>query len=143
MPTKRRHQRCMQGALVLAVIGLLPAPACRRAPAAQSRPIAEDQHSQPLAAAMEHDAAPTPFQVPVDGSRFAVQVAAFDDRPNAEALASRLSEQFGLQVLVAPVESNGATLYRVRLLVGNKDEADKLAETFLRTENLRVWIVPL
>jgi hypothetical protein len=45
--------------------------------------------------------------------------------------------------LVAPVESNGATLYRVRLLVGSKDEADKLAETFLRTENLKVWVVPL
>jgi hypothetical protein len=84
-----------------------------------------------------------PAQVPVERPRFAVQVAAFDDRPSAEALASRFSEQFGLQTLVAPVESHGATRYRVRILVGSKDDADKLALTLLRTENLRVWIVPL
>jgi hypothetical protein len=76
-------------------------------------------------------------------ARFAVQVAALNDRPSAEVLASRLSDHFGLQTLVAPVESNGATLYRVRVLVESKEEANKLADTFLRTESLKVWIVPL
>ena len=142
MPTQRRQQPCAQGALALAALLILPVADCKRAPASPSRPIATGQQSHSEAAAA-HDAARAPVQVPVQGPRFAVQVAAFDNRPSAEALASRLSDHFGLQTLVAPVESNGVTLYRVRLLVGSKDEADKLAETFQHTENLKVWIVPL
>ena len=143
MPVMRRHQPPAQGALAFAALVLLVAAGCKHAPAAPSQPISNDQHAQPPAAETTRDAAPAPVQVPVHQPRFAVQVAAVDSRPSAEALASRLSDHFGLQTLVAPVESNGATLYRVRLLVGSKDEADKLAETFLRTENLKVWIVPL
>jgi len=140
MPTVRRHQPCAQAALALAALVLPPAVGCKYGPASPSRSIAKDQHSQPTTA---HDRAYAPVQVPVQRLRFAVQVAAFDNRPGAEALASRLSDHFGLQTLVAPVDSHGATLYRVRILVGSKDEADKLAETFLRNENLKVWIVPL
>jgi len=143
MPVMRRHQPPAQGALAFAALVLLAAAGCKHTPAAPSHPIANDQQAQQLAAVTTRDAAPAPVQVPVQQPRFAVQVAAVDSRPSAEALASRLSDHFGLQTLVAPVESNGATLYRVRLLVGSKDEADKLAETFLRTENLKVWVVPL
>jgi cell division protein FtsN len=143
MPIMRRRQPRAQAALALAALLLIPAAGCKRAPASPSRPVATDQHSQPAAAASSPGAAPAPVQVPVQGPRFAVQVAAFNDRPSAESLASRLSEHFGLQTMVAPVESNGVTHYRVRILVGSKDEADKLAETFLHTENLKVWIVPL
>jgi len=142
MPILRRQQPWAKGALALAALLILPAAGCKRAPASPSRPIAKGEQSHSEAAAA-HDAARAPVQVPVQAPRFAVQVAAFDDRPSAEALASRLSDHFGLQTLVVPVESNGVTLYRVRLLVGSKDEADKLAETFQHTENLKVWIVPL
>jgi cell division protein FtsN len=72
-----------------------------------------------------------------------VQVAAFGRRASAEALASRLADQFGLQTLVAPVEAHGQNLYRVRLLVGSKDQAENVANTFLRTAKLKVWIVAL
>jgi len=131
------------GALSLAAVVLFALGGCKHAPASPSSPIANDQQSQPPAAATASDAASAPVQVPVQEPRFAVQVAAFDDRPSAEALASRLSDHFGLQTVVAPVDTHGVTLYRVRLLAGSRDEAEKLAETFLNTEKLKVWIVPL
>jgi cell division septation protein DedD len=143
MPILRRQQPRAQGALAFAALLILPLAGCKHAPASPSRPIANDQQSHSQAAATAHDAARAPVQVPVQGPRFAVQIAALDDRPSAEALASRLSDHFGLQTMVEPVESNGVTLYRVRLLVESRDEADKLAETFQHTENLEVWIVPL
>ena len=141
--TRRRYRLCVPGALALAALALLAAAGCKRAPAAPSHPISSERIAQPPAAATTRDAAPAPVRISVAQPRFAVQVAAVDDRPAAEALASRLSDHFGLQTLVAPVEAKGSTYYRVRLLVGSKDDADKLAETFLRTENLKVWIVPL
>ena len=140
---RRRYRLRVPGALALAAVVLLVLGGCKHAPASPSSHIANDQHSQTPAAATAPDAASAPVQVPVQEPRFAVQVAAFDDRPSAEALASRLSDHFGLQTLVAPVDTHGVTLYRVRLLAGSKDEAEKLAETFLNTEKLKVWIVPL
>ena len=128
-------------ASVLAASVLLAGAACKHAPASSPRPAANDEHSQQPATAPAADSAPVP--VPVEQPRFAVQVAAFNDRPSAEALASQLSDHFGLQTVVAPVESQGVTLYRVRLLVVSKDQAEKLADTFWNTEKLRVWIVPL
>jgi cell division septation protein DedD len=139
----RRRQPYPQPALVLAALVLLPLAGCKHAPATQSRPVTKDVHSQQPAAEAAPAGASAPIQVPSQGPRFAVQVAAFDRRADAEALASRLSEKFGLQTLVAPVEAHGQTLYRVRLLVGNKDQADSVANTFLRTEKLKVWVVPL
>jgi cell division septation protein DedD len=124
------------------VIALLPAAACKHAPANQSRPVAKDEHSQQPAPSAPV-AAPAPVPVLSQGPRFAVQVAAFDRRASAEALASRLSDQFGVQTLVAPVEAQGQTLYRVRLLVETKDQAENVADTFLRSEKLKVWIVAL
>lgn len=143
MPILRRRQPWAQGALALAALLILPIANCKHAPASPSHPIAQGQQSHSGAAATARAAERAPVQVPVQGPRFAVQVAALDDRPSAEAFASRLSDHFGLQTMVAPVETNGVTRYRVRLLVGSKDEADKLADTFQHTENLKVWIVPL
>jgi len=74
---------------------------------------------------------------------FAVQVAAYEQRSGAEVLASRLSAETGFQTLVAPVEVQGKTYYRVRIMVETKDQADDLANTFLRTSKLKVWVVPL
>ena len=96
MPILRRQQPWAKGALALAALLILPAAGCKRAPASPSRPIAKGEQSHSEAAAA-HDAARAPVQVPVQAPRFAVQVAAFDDRPSAEALASRLSDHFGLQ----------------------------------------------
>ena len=143
MPVVRRHQPRVRAALAFAALVLVAASGCTHAPASPSGPITNDQLSQPPAAVTVPDAASAPVEVPVQEPHFAVQVAALDDRPSAEALASRLSDHFGLQTVVAPVDARGVTLYRVRLLVRSKDEADKLAETFLNTDKLKVWIVPL
>jgi len=140
---KRRGQPYAQPALVLALLVLLPVAGWKHALALQSRPLTKDEPSQQPAAAPEPVEAPAPPQSVPEGPRFAVQVAAFDRRAGAEALAFRLSKQYGLETLVAPVEVRGETKYRVRLLVKNKDQAKSLANTFLRTEKLKVWIVAL
>jgi hypothetical protein len=140
---KRRGPPYAQPALVLALFMLLPVADCKHAPVTQSPPSTKDEHSLQPAAAAAPVEAPAPVQSVPEGPRFAVQVAAYDRRAGAEALASRLSEQYGLQTLVTPVETRGETKYRVRLLVKNKDQAESLAKTFLRTENLKVWIVAL
>jgi hypothetical protein len=140
---KRRGQPYVQPALVLALLVLLPVAGWKHAPPLQSRPLTQDEPSQQPAAAPAPVEAPAPPQSVAEGPRFAVQVAAFDRRAGAEALAYRLSKQYGLETLVAPVEVRGETKYRVRLLVKNKDQAKSLADTFLRTEKLKVWIVAL
>jgi cell division protein FtsN len=142
-PRKQRGQPYAQPALVLALLLLLPVGGCKQAPVPQSRPLTEGQHSQQPAAAPAPVEAPSPARSVPGGPRYAVQVAACEQRAEAEALASRFSEQYGLQTLVAPVEAHGKTLYRVRLLVQNENQAKSLANTFLRTEKLKVWIVAL
>lgn len=142
-PPKPCARPYARSALGLALLLLLPLAGCKHDTATQSRPITGDEHSQQPTAAPAPVAAPDSAQVPSIGPRFAVQVAAFARRANAEALASRLSEQYGLQTLVAPVEAPGGTLYRVRLLVENRDQAETLANTFLRSEKKKVWIVAL
>jgi len=139
-PMRRGHSKA-QTTLVLALLALLSTVGCRHAPAAQSQPSAQNDRSQQPAAAPAGALAPA--QVPPASPHFAVQVAAFNRRADAEALAAQVSEQYGLQTLVAPVEAGGETMYRVRLLVASKDEAESVADSFLRNEKLKVWIVPL
>jgi len=142
-PPKPRGRPYAQSAFGLALLLLLPFAGCKHAPATQSRPTTKDSHSQQPAAVPAPATASAPVQVLSPGPHFAVQVAAFDRRTDAEALASRLAEQYGLQTLVAPVEAHGGTLYRVRVLVENKDQAESVANNFLRTENRKVWVVAL
>ncbi len=75
--------------------------------------------------------------------RFAVQAAAFDQREPAEKLAAALSDEFGYQTMVAPVELNGKTLYRVRMLVRTKQEAENLAGALASKAKVKAWIDPL
>ena len=140
---KWRGQTDAQPALVLTLLLLLPVAGCGQTMPLQSPSSTKDEHSQQPAAAPAPVEAPAPPQSVPEGPRFAVQVAAYDRRDGAEALASRLSEQYGFQTLVTPVEVGGETKYRVRLLVKNKAETESLANDFLRTENVKVWIVAL
>jgi len=123
--------------LLLLVAGCKPAIATRSEPAAQEKP---SQHPPPAQATVESHPS---VQVVAAGPRFAVQVAAFPKRSDAEALAARLSDLYGLQTLVAPVDMGGGTQFRVRLLTETRDQAQNLADTFLRTQKLKVWIIPL
>lgn len=75
--------------------------------------------------------------------RFAVQIGAFPDRARAEALASHFSNSYQQTILVAPIEVRSKTLYRVRFLVGTKAGAEALANSMLREQRLKAWIVAL
>lgn len=123
--------------LLFPVAGCKPSAPTRSGPAAQEKPL-----EQPPAAQAHVEPHP-PVQVVTAGPHFAVQVAAFAQRADAEALAARLSDLYGLQTLVAPVETDGGTQFRVRLLTETKEQAQNLADTFLRTQKLKVWIIPL
>jgi cell division septation protein DedD len=108
--------------------------------------------SQPASKSSVQGASPTrPAQVAEKTStkagslrlHFAVQVAAFNQRVGAERLAARLSDEFGYQTMVAPVELNGRTLLRVRMLVHTKDEARNLANALASKAKVTAWIDPL
>jgi SPOR domain len=74
---------------------------------------------------------------------FAVQIGAFPDRARAEALASHFSRLYQQTILVGSIEVRGKTLYRVRLLVRTKASAEALANSMLREQRLKAWIVAL
>ena len=137
----RRSHCNAHSTLVMALLALLPTAGCRHASANRSETSAQNGRSQQSASAPA--GALAPVQDSSRGPHFAVQVAAFNRRADAEALAAQVSEQYGLQAWVAPVEAGGQTMYRVRLLVRSKDEAQSVAESFLRNEKLKVWIVTL
>lgn len=75
--------------------------------------------------------------------RFAVQVGAFEHRASADALSLRLADRYKKPVLTAPTLSHNRILYRVRILVGTRAEANALALILSRNEKLETWIVPL
>lgn len=77
-----------------------------------------------------------------DGAlRFAVQVAAYEDRQEAVALAKQLTSEYGYTALIDPLQVRGKTIYRVRVRVGSESEAEALAERLRREQNLDTWIV--
>jgi hypothetical protein len=74
--------------------------------------------------------------------RFAVQVAAYESRAQAEALAQRLSARQEL-VTVSPADINGKVYYRVRILMETGADADRLAARLRRELEVQVWVVYL
>ncbi len=142
-PLAHCSQPYIHPAAALVLVLLLPLASCKQTPVTQSPPSTKGEKTPQSAPDTAPAQTPARVESVPQGPRYAVQVAAFDRRADAEALASRLSDQYGLQTLVAPVEAGGKTLYRVRLLVQNKEQAESVASTFLRTQNLKVWIVPL
>lgn len=75
--------------------------------------------------------------------RFAVQVGAFEHRATADALSLRLADRYKKPVLTAPTLSDNRTLYRVRILVRTRTEADALALVISHNEKLDTWVVSL
>jgi hypothetical protein len=58
-------------------------------------------------------------------------------------LAAELSSRYHADTSVAPVVAGGRTLYRVRVLVEKKADADALAAALQRNQKLKAWVVPL
>ena len=75
--------------------------------------------------------------------RFAVQLGAFEKRGVAEALGQELSSHYQRTMLVTPVTVRGRTVYRVRILVQTKAEAEALAARIRREEKMKIWVVSL
>jgi general secretion pathway protein A len=67
--------------------------------------------------------------------RFAVQVGSFD-KAQADLLALRFSERYHRPVLTAPTQVGNRAVYRVRILVGTKSEAEILALSLLRDDHI-------
>lgn len=86
-------------------------------------------------AAAQEQAAPDPLY------RFHVQVAAVADRAAAMALAKRLAVTYRYTTVVDPIEKVGRKLYRVRLRVETRAQAEALAERLRKEESFKPWIV--
>ena len=119
---------------------LLMLTSCQKSAPPAPKPAAHTESSPIPAQSTEKLPAETPSPL---RPRFAVQAAAFDEREPAEKLAATLSDEFGYQTMVAPIESNGKTLYRVRMLVRTKQEAENLADALASKAKVKAWIDPL
>ncbi|MFY9530154.1 MAG: SPOR domain-containing protein [Candidatus Acidiferrales bacterium] len=108
--------------------------ACGKPSAPESRP------SAPEAVANKPEQTPT-LTGTTGLPRFAVQVGAFEKRARADELALQLSNRFQKPVLTTPTNAGNRTLYRVRILVDTKADADALVLTLFRDQNLKAWIV--
>jgi cell division septation protein DedD len=128
--------RALLGWLAFVFLTALLGAGCGNQPAPPPHPSASE--------AVKKEPAPKLIAVPPQPEpHFAVQIGAFADRARAEALASQLSNLYQQEILVAPVEVRGKTLYRVRFLVGTKAGAEALANSMLREQRLKAWVVVL
>jgi hypothetical protein len=90
------------------------------------------------------DAEETPDSPEVEAEgllRFAVQVAAYEERENAISLAKQLTAEYRYTALVDPVRVRGKTIYRVRVRVSSESEARVLADRLRHEQDLDTWIV--
>lgn len=99
-------------------------PEARKEPASQPQPVAPSARPEPTVRTPVASSAPAPRST----SGWAVQLGSFSSRATAERLTGELRAE-GYEAFVMPVESGGATLYRVR--VGPMPSRDS-AEATLR-----------
>ncbi len=71
---------------------------------------------------------------------FAVQVGSFD-KAEASRLALRFSERYHRPVLTTPTQVDSRTFYRVRILAGTKPEAEALALSVLRDDQISAGVI--
>jgi cell division septation protein DedD len=97
------------------------------------------QPEQPPASATGPVEPMTPSVAPA----FAVQVGAFENRQTAEVLARRLNATYKHDVVVSPLQTRGAMVYRVRIPVATEEEARELARQLAAEQSVQTLIVPL
>src|SRR5580692_5134820 len=59
-----------------------------------------------------------------------------------QVISLRFSERYHLPVLTAPAQVGDRTLYRVRILVGTKPEAEALTLSLLRDDHISASVIP-
>ena len=101
-------------------------------------------NAQPMPqAAASKDASDLPVSTTSSRPRVAVQVGAFESQGRAEALARELTARYRYATLVSPLAVGGKVLYRVRISVATRSEANALSARLLRERRLKAWIVSL
>jgi len=102
---------------------------------------AAPDHTAPSATERVELPAPTPAAAPEPGTtRYTVQVGAFAQREQAEAIRARLVAA-GHAAFVADLDSPAATRYRVRIgSYPSRDEARRAAERLTTTERLSTYV---
>jgi len=109
------------------------------APQPVPEPMAQEAKDVPESAPPAAETAPPPN--PAAGT-FQVQVAAYQERARAEALAGRLRQK-GYRALIADEPDDGRTLYKVR--IGgymDRPSADAAKTRLAREEKLQAWVLP-
>jgi cell division septation protein DedD len=108
---------------------------CRSTPAPESRSSAPETPAQKLEM-------PPLVAGTTTRPHFAVQVGAMGNRTQADQLALQLANRYKKQVLIQPTKVGEHTLYRVRILVETKPEAEALVVALRREQDLKAFIVP-
>jgi cell division protein FtsN len=86
---------------------------------------------------------PSEFRSTTSATRYAVDAGLFRDPANASGVVARLPAQFKPQAQITPVKMQSGTLYRVRIIVEDKDEADALAQALLTQQKLQAVVTPV
>ena len=102
---------------------------------------AAPDHTAPSATERVELPAPTPAAAPEPGTtRYTVQVGAFAQREQAEAIRARLAAA-GHDAFVADLDAPAATRFRVRIgSYATRDEARRAAERLTATERLSTYV---
>jgi len=118
--------------------GGAPSAAAKPTPPPVQEPTTQETRRLPAAPAQATGTAPAAS--PVAGT-FQVQVAAYQERARAEALAGRLRQK-GYRALIADEPDGGRTLYKVR--IGgymDRSAADAAKTRLAREEKLQAWVL--
>ncbi len=124
---------------------LKPEPEVASVPAPASVPAAVDEPVAPRAApAVERRPATEPAvaerRAPESSSGYVVQIAALNDRAEADAMARRLSSKGYAAYVMAPAGGTPA-VYRVRIgAFKTRREADTMAAKLQKEERFKPWV---
>jgi cell division protein FtsN len=74
---------------------------------------------------------------------YAVQVGAYEDRGEAEAVQNELARGFPNASQLSQVITGEKTRWRVRLVATSKVEALKIAARLVRERGIKAWVEPI
>ena len=74
---------------------------------------------------------------------YAVQVGAYEDRAEAEAMQNELAREFPNASQLSQVIKGEKTRWRVRLVATSKTEVLKIVARLLRERGIKAWVDPM
>ena len=116
-----------------------------QAPAENLKPVEPEERAAPPAASVEiPPPAVAPASLPSEpaGSGFAVQVAAFRERQEADSILQRLIGKGYPAYVLAPVKGAPVAVYRVRVgKFKTRREAEDVAGRLEKEEQFKPWLI--